>query len=621
MALNKFAEISENEIKSKGVQALADRPNKVSQYGQSGLSAADLKKWFDNLADLLRKKINEDHAIFALEDATKFIAYLKSIKYEDFHSIKSAEDIESLADLIISMRNGIFADKVLEVSSTLDSNPKSLTWCINRIDQILNRKAEFQGPNNDVLIVSDDPENYEYIDGNPSLDLETNKPKIIFEPRAAINTNFADARYGSKISASYDNSNGKLKIELKDYADKKVIDSNEKDLTNLKVSDTPTNNQNAINTNFADTRYAREIHTSYNNQDGTLTVSLLGKNESGATKELSKQTIDLPLESSIVEIDEVEEDGKLYLELTLASGNTTLIELDDLFRGFVKSVSDKNILYGTDAEGNQIKYYANSYDDDNHIPPKEPWSNIIPTKEFVKARNPTYQHGFAPTREQYEKKDMKGWYRIAAKTPTASGEGHAGNLFKVHCYIYGAGDCDIVFLVDQAEWNTKYVAISVLSYSYRTAKVITDIRVAYPNKDHKNDTLAYIDVYVNVNPTAKGFDSGRAIMFRTEELFYNSTRSWVPTQPRIVRDFAKIEPEEDVYVDKNGVLVDTKPLPSGNTSNGAYLNYGYHAFSTKSAVDHAWSDVTLPTSYINSLPELLGGVEEQLNVINDGGLI
>ena len=74
MALFEFTDIDQKEITSKGVQALADRPNKASQYGQSGLSAIQLKKWFDNLADLLREKINEDHAIFASKDATKFMS-------------------------------------------------------------------------------------------------------------------------------------------------------------------------------------------------------------------------------------------------------------------------------------------------------------------------------------------------------------------------------------------------------------------------------------------------------------------------------------------------------------------------------------------------------------------
>ena len=288
---------------------------------------------------------------------------------------------------------------------------------------------------------------------------------------------------------------------------------------------------------------------------------------------------------------------------------------DDTSGIFVTKVTTPNVLYGTDADGNQIKYYANSYDDDNHIPSKEPWSNIIPTKEFVKARNPTYQHGFTPTVKQYGKKDMKGWYRIAERTFTTSGEGHAGNLFKVHCYIYGAGDCDIVFLVDQADWNAK-PSISVLSYAYRSAKVITDIRVAYPKSAYKKDTLGYIDVYVDVNPTVTGFDSDRAIMFRTEELFYNSTRRWAPIYPRVVRDFVKGGSVDGIRVE-NGVLVDTERLPNGKKSNDAYPNYGYHTFYTKSAVDFAWSDVTLSTSYINQIPDRFAELSGSMVDIND----
>ena len=45
----KFSPITDKQIKAMGVQALANRPNAAGQYGQSGLSPTELKRWFDNL--------------------------------------------------------------------------------------------------------------------------------------------------------------------------------------------------------------------------------------------------------------------------------------------------------------------------------------------------------------------------------------------------------------------------------------------------------------------------------------------------------------------------------------------------------------------------------------------
>lgn len=309
-----FEKITEQEIAANGIQALANRPNKSSQYGQSGLSATELKKWFDNLASLIARKVNGIANALERKDAPNYIAMPEEWKgYESLGDVLSAmldgtliEDklkikiSEALAqndlefndtvtlqlcleklfselfnkfdDLEDDIEDGSLA-KQLKINNTeLNSlGKKYLNDIIDKILQLIKRKAELTLK--DLLIVPDQPIDYVYGDGGtPMLDFETGEFRTTFEPRAAINSNFADERY------------------------------------------------------------AREIRTSYNNQDGTLTVSLWGKNESGATKEISNQTIDLPLESSIIQIEEDEKDGKLYLKLTLANGNTTEVELDDLFK-------------------------------------------------------------------------------------------------------------------------------------------------------------------------------------------------------------------------------------------------------------------------------------------------
>lgn len=57
--MEKFDQITETQKKQLGVQALADRPNaSTSQYGQSGLTATQLKLWFDRLGAFLCDHIN-----------------------------------------------------------------------------------------------------------------------------------------------------------------------------------------------------------------------------------------------------------------------------------------------------------------------------------------------------------------------------------------------------------------------------------------------------------------------------------------------------------------------------------------------------------------------------------
>lgn len=319
--------ITEQDIKANGIQALANRPNKSSQYGQSGLSATELKKWFDNLASLIAGKVNGIAEALEGENAAKYIDVnfstietlydlVQSIQNGSFVDgelkIKISEAIaqnglevdktvalqyclESLFshlfnkfdDLVQSIQDGSLAEKLKINNTELNSLKKEyLDDIIDKILQLIKRKAELTLKN--LLIVPDEPIDYVYgVGGTPMLDLETGEYRTTFEPRAAINTNFADARYGSKISTSYNNSNGKLKIELKDNAGKNVIASTE---------------------------------------------------------------VDLPLESSIVSIDEEEQDNKIYLKLTLASGNETLIELDDIIRGFVsKETFDAKISELTNA--------------------------------------------------------------------------------------------------------------------------------------------------------------------------------------------------------------------------------------------------------------------------------
>lgn len=97
-----FQNITDKEIRAKGVQALANRPNAAQQYGQSGLTPEALKKWFDQLAELLAKRINELQNAIQSEEAAKYIGV-------------ALGEYETLDKLLLAMQSGDFAARVLKL--------------------------------------------------------------------------------------------------------------------------------------------------------------------------------------------------------------------------------------------------------------------------------------------------------------------------------------------------------------------------------------------------------------------------------------------------------------------------------------------------------------------------
>lgn len=92
------------------------------------------------------------------------------------------------------------------------------------------------------------------------------------------------------------------------------------------------------------------IRLGYNSANGVLTLTYIVDGET------QTKTVDLPLESSIMSIDEIKRDGKYYLKLTLQNDNTSEIELNDIFEGFVKTQAKANMIYGTDADKEDTVY-------------------------------------------------------------------------------------------------------------------------------------------------------------------------------------------------------------------------------------------------------------------------
>ena len=129
--LKKIEKITDSDIKRVGVQALADRPNRSSQYGTGGLSASELKKSFDSLASLISKRLNELIEGLSSDDAANYIKV-------------ALGDYTTLGDIILAIENGELARKLKVYPSASATNAVALQVTINGItkniaDEIENR--------------------------------------------------------------------------------------------------------------------------------------------------------------------------------------------------------------------------------------------------------------------------------------------------------------------------------------------------------------------------------------------------------------------------------------------------------------------------------------------------
>ena len=125
--MQKLVNISKNQISSKGVQSLADRPNANAQYGVGGLSSTQLKLWFDKLASFLAEKINELQSVLASNEAADYIRIPL-----DYYGVGS------LKDLVDSFRSGDFANKILRLNPSASiTTTQTLQAIINNIAQAI----------------------------------------------------------------------------------------------------------------------------------------------------------------------------------------------------------------------------------------------------------------------------------------------------------------------------------------------------------------------------------------------------------------------------------------------------------------------------------------------------
>lgn len=99
--MKEFSRITNAQMKARGVQALADRPNQTGQFGVSGLTAAQTKQHFDLLATYLAEKLN-----FLFDE-------FKNPQAAAYYIALALDEYDNLGALVADIKEGGFAENLL----------------------------------------------------------------------------------------------------------------------------------------------------------------------------------------------------------------------------------------------------------------------------------------------------------------------------------------------------------------------------------------------------------------------------------------------------------------------------------------------------------------------------
>lgn len=134
--MKKLTNITASQIAQKGVQALADRPNATQQYGTGGLSATQLKLWFDKLASFLADKINAIHEVLSGEDAAEYIRIaLDGYGIDDLRKLVEAITSGSFARDILHVYPSASAEEMVTLQVVLNDFARQISDHEERIDE------------------------------------------------------------------------------------------------------------------------------------------------------------------------------------------------------------------------------------------------------------------------------------------------------------------------------------------------------------------------------------------------------------------------------------------------------------------------------------------------------
>ncbi|MBO5009576.1 MAG: hypothetical protein J6D20_02585 [Clostridia bacterium] len=291
----KFSPITDKQIKAMGVQALANRPNAAGQYGQSGLSPAQLKLWFDKLVTLAAEKINELQEAINSEEAAKYIGL-------------ALENYKTLDELIAAMQDGRFAGEILSVFPSAGEHKEEYRTVLQ-------------------TVIDDFAKDISSIKENK---LDKKKPGVL-----------------SAYTVGADNENGTVEISgAPKPLTLPLYDANGELLTGP-----PTREGSALNLGYF-VRYMNSMAehigagVNFTMDPETYIVTIEVLNRAGDV--IYRTYLDLPLEEAIVGGSYDEENKEI--DFILRSGETFSVKIEDLVNGLVteakhaadiKALSDK----------------------------------------------------------------------------------------------------------------------------------------------------------------------------------------------------------------------------------------------------------------------------------------
>ncbi len=304
--------ISDKEIKEKGVSALSNRPNLNNAYGAGGLTAKQLKEWFDQLATLIIEKQND---IIDKTDPAKYAPNLP---------MDISGEITTLADFIDALKNGTLADEGLMVEK--GEEKVSLA---SFLGELVTKLSVIGSELSNGLAGKVDREP---VTSGTWLYKETKDGSGVTKTSA---TNYVGqvATYGNEGSGTSD-AGGHITTSM------------------------PKNPYHAAPREYVDTNTPAHIVASMNTIEGegeekkeyVLRLSLV--NRKGDIIPDSETSIDLPLEMAFVGAALVkDEDGNEFVEFTLQNGEKLRVGLSAIFAGKVDKTTDAWKVYGTGANG------------------------------------------------------------------------------------------------------------------------------------------------------------------------------------------------------------------------------------------------------------------------------
>lgn len=123
------SEISDQEFEAGRIFNLANRPNQPAAYGVGGLSANDLKMWFDRSAILLKNKLNE---LIRVVGGDQFAKEIKISLGGEIDEVLGENKINNIFDLVNAITDGTFVRSILMLRDE-DGEILSLQSAIEKI--------------------------------------------------------------------------------------------------------------------------------------------------------------------------------------------------------------------------------------------------------------------------------------------------------------------------------------------------------------------------------------------------------------------------------------------------------------------------------------------------------